>query len=144
MNVAIKTYDDPKVWLGYIDADPFTLFFPADGGDPVLHNRKAIAQDENGHSCATCNPVDLPKLLRDLREAAGISQAQMASSLGFKSPATISLYESGKRRITVGELEAMSNALGYSTEPIRFETAEDTAAEFARMNAHLPPLGADL
>ena len=25
--------------------------------------------------------------------------------------------------------------------PVRFETAEDTAAEFARMNGHLPPLG---
>ncbi len=115
MNITIKTYDTPGEWIGYIKADPFTIFFPADGGTPVLHNSRAIQQDENGNACAF-TPSEWPETSRLLREAAGITQAQLAAALGFKSAATVSMWESQRREMNVGEIQAVAAALGYTVE----------------------------
>lgn len=119
MIIQIKTYDDPELrqfWLGFVDVGPYTIFFPTDGGDPVLHNRRAIQQDDNGRAYATCKPSEWPRISRQLREAEAIKQEDLAGALGFRSAATISHYESGKRHVNVDELEAIAAALGYNVE----------------------------
>lgn len=81
-----------------------------------MYNNRAIKQDENGNACATCKPSEWPELSRKLRELAGMSQAEIATALGYKSAATVSMWESQQREINVSELEAMATALGYDIE----------------------------
>ena len=124
MNVIIKTYDNEetrKKWVGFVQAGPFTLFFPADGGHPVLHNSRAIDTDKDGRAYATCKPSEWPEFSRNIRKAAGITQAEISDILGFKSPATVSMYESGKRKATVADIEYIAAALGYSAEIVLTE-----------------------
>lgn len=50
--------------------------------------------------------------IRRAREAAQMSQEQLAHYLGYSSPATISLYESGQRRISIVDLQRIADHLG--------------------------------
>lgn len=50
-------------------------------------------------------------ILREKREEAGVSQGQVAASLGF-SQSQISKTENGQRKLTVVELFQFSTALG--------------------------------
>lgn len=50
-------------------------------------------------------------LLRELRESAGLRQADLAQSVG-QPQSFVSKYESGERRLDVGELRLLCRALG--------------------------------
>jgi transcriptional regulator with XRE-family HTH domain len=57
----------------------------------------------------------LQSLLRDLRQEAGLRQADMAAKLG-QPQSFVSKYESGERRLDVLELRQVCRALGISLE----------------------------
>ncbi|MEA2901396.1 MAG: hypothetical protein QOH36_1283 [Actinomycetota bacterium] len=52
----------------------------------------------------------LVKLLRELREAAGLRQVELANRLG-RNQSFVSKYESGERRLDLVELRAICEAL---------------------------------
>jgi len=52
-------------------------------------------------------------LLRDARLKAGLSQTELADRLGVPQ-SFVSKYESGERRLDVGEAEAICSSLGIS------------------------------
>jgi len=47
-------------------------------------------------------------ILKKLREDTGISQSDLARGLGFRSPASISQFESSARRVKIETLEMYS------------------------------------
>lgn len=55
--------------------------------------------------------------LREAREKAGLSQAQMAKELGYESATAVSLIEAGERRFKAGDLwkaaEVLHRTIGY-------------------------------
>jgi transcriptional regulator with XRE-family HTH domain len=53
----------------------------------------------------------LQTALRDMRHDAGLSQAELARSLG-RPQSFVSKYESGERRLDILELREVCNALG--------------------------------
>lgn len=56
---------------------------------------------------------ELGKKIKTAREELGMSQAQLAEQLGYNSPATISHFEAGQRKISIQDLHKISEALGY-------------------------------
>ena len=62
---------------------------------------------------AEITDVPVGQYIAAVREAAGISQAQLAQSVTF-SPATLSRIESGEKTATADELAALLNAIGGS------------------------------
>ena len=55
----------------------------------------------------------LRRLLRELREAAGLTQTQVAEALGMHQ-SYVSKYETGERRLDVVELRRVAMAVGLS------------------------------
>lgn len=49
--------------------------------------------------------------IRAAREERGLSQLELAQSIGFQSATAISLIESGERKVTSGILESLAEAL---------------------------------
>lgn len=56
--------------------------------------------------------------IKQARENAGISQEELAASLKYKSPATISHFETGARKINIIDLRRLSIILGVSLESL--------------------------
>lgn len=56
---------------------------------------------------------ELGKKIKTAREELGMSQSQLAKQLGYNSPATISHFEAGQRKISIQDLHKISEALGY-------------------------------
>lgn len=52
------------------------------------------------------------KKIREAREAAGLSQKQLAEKLNFESSTAISYMESGERKVSVVDLEKIADLLG--------------------------------
>lgn len=59
--------------------------------------------------------MSLSERLRQAREAAGLSQGQVAKKLEMHRP-TISEIEAGRRKVSAQELELFSNLYGVTTE----------------------------
>ena len=61
--------------------------------------------------------VGIGKKLREAREKAGLSQAQLAKELGYESSTAISLIEAGERRFKTEDLqkaaELLHQTIGY-------------------------------
>jgi transcriptional regulator with XRE-family HTH domain len=57
----------------------------------------------------------LQDLLRELRQAAGLRQVDVAKALGVPQ-STVSKYESGERRVDVQELRALCAAFGITLQ----------------------------
>jgi Zn-dependent peptidase ImmA (M78 family)/DNA-binding XRE family transcriptional regulator len=55
---------------------------------------------------------ELGQRIRRARESAGLSQEDMAQMLGYNSPATISYFEGGDRRISIEHLQRIAGHLG--------------------------------
>lgn len=72
--------------------------------------------------------------IRAARESAGLSQEQLAHHMGYSSPATISHFESGARKISIGDLHKLSNTLGIPLEYFVAE-AEDNQMQYFRLRA---------
>lgn len=56
--------------------------------------------------------------LRRIREASGLSQAQVAEALGLKSGSAIAKIEAGNRRITATEFAAWAGACGTTADAV--------------------------
>lgn len=50
--------------------------------------------------------------IKRARETLLLSQEELARRLGYSSPATISFYESGERKISIADLQRVANVLG--------------------------------
>lgn len=53
--------------------------------------------------------------LRDAREAAGLSQAQVANKLNLHRP-SVTEIEAGRRKVSADEIEAFADVYGVSTD----------------------------
>ncbi len=60
--------------------------------------------------------------IKKARESSGISQEELAHQMGYTSPATISHFESGARKISVADLHSLSQILGL---PFDYFSAPD-------------------
>ncbi|MCB2178825.1 ImmA/IrrE family metallo-endopeptidase [bacterium] len=54
--------------------------------------------------------------IKSARDNLGVSQEELASTLGYKSPATISHFESGLRKISIADLQKIADELGKSID----------------------------
>lgn len=63
--------------------------------------------------------------IRELRRAAGMTQAELASRLELKSPSTVTMWESGARKPKSVVLPALAAALGCEVKELYRE--EDSA-----------------
>ena len=64
-------------------------------------------------SAFTKNQLKLQKLLRDLREAVGLKQQEVADQID-EPQSFVSKYESGERRLDILELREICRALGLT------------------------------
>ena len=55
--------------------------------------------------------ADIGKRLREAREKAGLSQAQLAKELGYESATAVSLIEAGERRFKMEDLQKAADVL---------------------------------
>lgn len=72
--------------------------------------------------------------IRAARESVGLSQEQLARQMGYTSPATVSHFESGARKISIADLHKLSSALGVPLEYFLIEN-EDTQMQRFRLRA---------
>ena len=74
--------------------------------------------------------------IRSARESVGLSQEQLANKMGFSSPASISHFEAGMRKISIADLHKLSRTLGT---PIEFfistHQPHDTQMKHFRLRA---------
>ena len=56
---------------------------------------------------------EIPDVLRNIRNKKGLTLMELATILGLKSPSTISLYETGQRKITFERFLIISKICGY-------------------------------
>ncbi len=54
--------------------------------------------------------------IKHARENLGMSQDELSKRIGYNSPATISHFESGFRKISLVDLQKVSDALGCSLD----------------------------
>jgi transcriptional regulator with XRE-family HTH domain len=64
------------------------------------------------------------KFIKDLREKKGLSQAELAEKVGISRTSYISV-EQGKRDISLGEIEKLSQILGFSFEDLEQKESPD-------------------
>lgn len=72
--------------------------------------------------------MSVAERLRQAREAAGLSQGQVAKKLEMHRP-TISEIEAGRRKVSAQELEQISNLYGVSVEWIVSGSTGDASAD---------------
>lgn len=72
--------------------------------------------------------------IRRARESLGMSQEELARSLGYSSPATISYYEGGGRKISIVDLRRIGDIVGL---PLNYflEEHASPAASFVKLRA---------
>lgn len=78
--------------------------------------------------------------IRSAREAAGLSQQELAERIGYSSAGTISYLESGERRITVSDIQKLAHALGRPLEYfLQDVTLPDIPKQLSLRASALPP-----
>lgn len=58
------------------------------------------------------------QLIREAREGQNMSQEDLAKAIGFESGTAISLIEAGKRKVSITDLESISNILHITIEQL--------------------------
>lgn len=81
---------------------------------------KAILEKEVGVSAITIKPEDIAVTLKRMREAAGLSQLQVARKAGFSSGTTVSNYEQGLRAMDPEKLNKILAVYGMAVATITF------------------------
>lgn len=56
--------------------------------------------------------------IRELRQAAGLTQAELAFHLNLKSPSTVTMWETGDRKPPSTLLPRLAHALGVSVDDL--------------------------
>lgn len=72
--------------------------------------------------------MSVAERLREAREAAGLSQGQVAKKLEMHRP-TISEIEAGRRKVSAGEIERFAQLYGISVEWIVSGSTEDESSD---------------
>lgn len=73
--------------------------------------------------------------IRRARESLGLSQQELAKRIGYSSPATISHFESGERKISILDLQQIAQTLGLSTDYFLKNEAPYQGLESLRLRA---------
>lgn len=73
--------------------------------------------------------------IRAARERLDLSQEQLAQRMGYTSPATISHFESGTRRISVADLHRLAEELGVPLEYFIVATDDEPQLRHFRLRA---------
>jgi transcriptional regulator with XRE-family HTH domain len=60
--------------------------------------------------------LDIPKMLKELRDFEGLTAKQISDRMGLKTRASYSCYELGYRDPTVQQLLRILEAMGYELE----------------------------
>lgn len=74
--------------------------------------------------------------IRRARESVGLSQQDLAKRIGYSSPATISHFESGERRISIQDLQQIAQTLGLPTDHFLQTETPYQGIESFRLRAH--------
>lgn len=56
--------------------------------------------------------------IKELRQAVGLTQAQLASQLDLKSPSTVTMWETGDRKPQSTVLPRLAHVLGVSVDAL--------------------------
>jgi Zn-dependent peptidase ImmA (M78 family)/transcriptional regulator with XRE-family HTH domain len=73
--------------------------------------------------------------MRSARERLGLSQEELARRLGYSSPATISHFETGQRKISVLDLRQLADILGVSLDYLYGESKGASQMHYFRAKA---------
>ena len=76
--------------------------------------------------------------IRAARENLGLSQEYLAEELGYTSPASLSHFETGRRRISIADLQRLAGILGLPLDYFISEQVEGMQAFRLRANAIKP------
>lgn len=78
--------------------------------------------------------------IRKAREAGQMSQQELADALGYDSATAISLFEAGKRKVTITDLEKIANLFHTDIKHLLGQDAPKPDVKFAlRADADLGP-----
>lgn len=76
--------------------------------------------------------IEIGGRIRDARDKEGLTQAELASQLGYSSPTFISLIEDGKRKVRIDDLEKIGKILHRDVDFfIRGEVGQATSVNMA-------------
>jgi transcriptional regulator with XRE-family HTH domain len=83
--------------------------------------------------------IEIGKRIKEAREKEELTQAELASQLGYSSPTFISLIEDGKRKVRIDDLEKIGKILHRDVDFfIRGEVGQATSVQMAlRADKHL-------
>lgn len=71
--------------------------------------------------------IDVLFRIADLRKKAGMSQAELAQRMGYRSSATIAMWETGDRKPPSDVLPALAKELGCTIQDLYRCTQEEPA-----------------
>ncbi|AIR90752.1 XRE family transcriptional regulator [Pseudomonas cremoricolorata] len=77
----------------------------------------------------------LSQRIKRLRNACGLSQAQLAEACGWKSQSRVGNYEAGTREPTLADISAMAAALGVDPSQLLLDTPAPSAASTTPLSA---------
>lgn len=63
--------------------------------------------------------------IKELRQSAGLTQAQLAFRLDLKSPSTVTMWETGDRKPPSTVLPRLAHVLGVSVDALYENTTSD-------------------
>ena len=73
--------------------------------------------------------------IRRTRESLKLSQAELAVQLGYQSAATISHFEAGERKVSIADLQRISQVLHVPLEFFLLESGETEISQYYRFRA---------
>jgi len=71
--------------------------------------------------------IDKVFRIADLRKKAGVSQAELAQRMGYRSSATIAMWETGDRKPPSDVLPSLAKELGCAIQDLYLCTQEEPA-----------------
>lgn len=67
--------------------------------------------------------------IRELRQAAGMTQAELARGLGYKSSSAVTMWETGDRRPASTDLPRIAELLGCTIDQLFIHSGQDKGGE---------------
>lgn len=87
---------------------------------------------------------EIGRRIKRARETLKISQEELARKLGYNSPATISYYESGERKISIADLQRIAAELGLKVDDLLNDNINEPASFVFRAAEEVRPAARNL